>query len=220
MKRLFGGCLVLGLFLGGATQARSAVIWDFSPATTGVNGSFPWQNQSALENFAEHVVFANAVQITGMDIYTWNFFAGIGQPVTIRLWADAAGTPGALLNQFVDLISVMDTVGIGALEPLQIRVHVDFTTPLALAAGTTYWIGMSGPGYELGQVTLEGLNPPDDNQVAVFDGTVFNSHAAIGDMAFRLHDGTVSAVPEPTSLAMFAVGALGMIGYGWKRRRK
>lgn len=31
---------------------------------------------------------------------------------------------------------------------------------------------------------------------------------------------TVTAVPEPITFGLFGIGALGLIGYGWRRRRQ
>ena len=80
---------------------------------------------------------------------------------------------------------------------------------------------MSRTGFDLGQYGLGGANAPDDGRMAQFQGTVFTaSIPRIGDMAFRLHGETLSAVPEPSSLALGSIAGLMGLGYAWRRRRR
>lgn len=53
-------------------------------------------------------------------------------------------------------------------------------------------------------VTIDGLTPGDD----VFFNIPNGSHV------------DPSAIPEPTSIALFGIGVLGMAGYGWRRRKQ
>jgi hypothetical protein len=120
------------------------------------------------QNFAEQFVISDLILITGMDIYTRPDFPRVGQPVTIRIRADSSGTPGSLLAEFFETISIVDTAGAGG--PNIVRAHADFTIPLDPANGTRYWIGMSGRQNDLGQLALQGPLAPADSRMFQFSG--------------------------------------------------
>ena len=209
----------LNLGLGGLAIAilstpvnASTIIWDYSPATTNTTGEgtpSSFVNSSTFVNFAEMVSFSVPQILTGMDIYSNELFSTVGNNVTIRIRLDNSGTPGTLIHDFNETITIIDDEGIGEWESVS-RKFVAFSTPVTLAADTTYWIGMSRegsssqPSGQLGQAFLD--TDPGDGRVAQFLGTDFNRFQALnGDMAFRLHG---RAVPEPLTIlgAMTAAG--------------
>jgi hypothetical protein len=212
---------VLGLVLGPSSQTRASVLLDRSPATTGATLELadgkPWSNLSYSQNFADSFSFGTAETLSGMDIYTSTVLPSVGMSVTVRLWSDSGGLPGTLLDNLTTTVTAVDSVGtVPGTE--DVRVHADFT--LTLAAGTTYWIGMSGTNAELGQYGLDGPNAPQDGGMARFIGTTFSDFASTdGDMAFRL-EGSASTIPEPSSLVLAArsIGLLGL-GLAWRRRK-
>jgi PEP-CTERM motif len=213
--------VALGMALGASSQTRAGILLDHSPGTTGATLEFsdgnPWSNDSTSQNFADTFRFGTAETLSGMDIYTSTAFPSVGMSVTVRLWADSGGLPGALLDNFTTTVTAVDSVGTVPGTD-DVRVHADFT--LDLAANTTYWIGMSGTNAELGQYGLSGPNAPGDGGMAQFKGTTFEGFApTIGNMAFRL-EGPASAVPEPSSFVL-ASGSIGIIALGlaWRRRK-
>ena len=204
-----------------AGQLNAGIVWDYSPVTTGAAEEDGWTNSLSNQSFAESVIFPNAVQISGMDIYGVSGVATMGDSATIRLWDDASGQPGTLLSSFTELVSIIDSVGAGAFNE---RVHVDFSSLLNLAAGTIYWIGMTSTDKDFTQTGLTDPGFPDDSRMAQFNGgDTFShfTHVGVGDMAFRLWSDSPAAVavPEPTSLAMLGIGALGLIFARRKRRQ-
>jgi hypothetical protein len=205
-------------------HARAGVIvWDASPGATGASDAGAFANLMDHQILADRISFAGATQIDGMDIYTSapSSGAAVGQSATVRLYADAAGAPGALLDSFTQTVSAVDADG--AAGPGSVRVHVDLTSPLLLDANTPYWIGMSGTSVELNQEALTGGTIPlGDGLMAEFTGADnhFQGMAAVGDMAFRLEGQTaVAAVPEPASLTLAGLGAVGLLGYTWRRQK-
>ena len=201
-------CAALSAALLSADQVLGQVLLDQSPGTTGAailtdNAD----NRAGGQNFAEDFEFATAVSLTGMDIYMREEVASVGQSVTIRVFEDNAGIPGTKLFDFTETIDVVDTLSASATTE---RVYAEFTTPVALDGGTTYWIGMSGTSVTLKQAGLgevPGTGAPfDDSVMAQFSDEALVSVEGFGtgDMAFRLH----GVVPEPSSLALLGMGGL------------
>lgn len=136
-------------FLLPATSS-AAIIWDYSPDTLGASGPPFWSNNSNGQNFAERFTIANSTVLSGMDIFSANVVGALGQPVTVRLFADNGATPGALIAEILSALSIIDDDGATSIADAN-RKHADFV--YALAAGS-YWIGMSGTDSQLGQMSL------------------------------------------------------------------
>ena len=209
-RTFFSG--IAALFCAVASPCFGDIIWDYSPVTTGGSGSTGWTNVSSNQNFAELVSFADAVTVTGMDIYSSDLRGSVGDLATIRIRSDAAGLPGSILFDFTETISAIDSIGATAGNN---RKHVDFTLPVSLAAGTPYWIGMSGTGFDLTQMAFN-TSPPADAKMAQFSNTTYQFLTSVGDMAFRLHG---SAVPEPSSIVLLGLGTIGLVCMGRRKRK-
>lgn len=219
----FGGLLAL---CGWSGMSAAAVIWDYSPSAIGGTGrsdEVAYSNETRFQNFVERFQFDRPAMLTGMDIYSGGppVFAScgvfpscgvVGDLVTVRIFRDVAGQPGALLTSFWESISAIDSVGAAPGNFVSFRKHADFTLPVPLLGDTQYWIGLSGSPTN---VLLMGLltNPPDDGHMwSLYDDTPrFN--VAIGDMAFRLEGSFPTPVPGAFSLL-----AIGLTGLGLVRR--
>jgi hypothetical protein len=223
------GMLMAAIAIGaGASPAKAAFLVEYSPSTTGATITPPgntagaaWSNQSTGQNFAESLLFNNAVTATAMDIYTGTGFAPVGTSVTIRLWTDNLGTPGSLITTFTEAVALHDSDG-NAGKATVFRIRANFTNDLHLAANTRYWIGMSGTTSDIGQLGLTAPNAPDNGSSAKFSGTTFQNHATdVGDLAFRLEGSvdSLNAVPAPPGAVLAAIGAFGLIGIRMIRRK-
>lgn len=62
-------------------------------------------------------------------------------------------------------------------------VFVNLATPFSAAAGETFWYGVSGNGFELGQFSVLS---PGDGTMAQFSGSIFSFHTGVGDQMFQL----------------------------------
>jgi hypothetical protein len=204
--------LALAAVLLAPASGLAEILWDGSPAGTGLILNRLVKNEDGLQYFGEVATFSQPVLLTGMDIYTSDDWVELGGEAKVRIWQNAIDRPGALIRETVEIISGIDHEGSAAL--VDFRAHVDFAAPLALAPGS-YWFGMSGYGYDLAQWTLVQPGPPGNNRMYQFQPEwdfVGFTGTGVGDMAFRIH-----GVPEPST---FVLAMLGLIMFGKSRLRK
>ena len=199
--------LVFTLALGLPVRAGS-ILLDYSPDATGavIEPTTAYQNNSAAQNFAERIIFNTDVLITGMDIYTLDWWNSVGNSVLVRTWDEQMGYPAlGSVSSILTSIAAMDTEGITHAPVLAngsyVRLHVDFgVNSFNLSANTALWIGISGFQSEIGQLTLTGPNQPDNGALYMFNGLSSSGEPPLGDMAMRIHG--ERSVPETSSVVV------------------
>jgi hypothetical protein len=190
-------------------SAFADIIWDFGPSTGSLNGAF--FDVSDAQNFAENVVFAQGALLTGFDLYSAH------TPNTnyrFRLWSDASGSPGLLLDD-VSAPPVQSEVIQANATPSNDLDKITFRLPVSmvLAPNTTYWVGLSGDGGDNLDPGWWHFQGPGDHVFAQFNGLqLVASGQRNEDMMFQLE----GSLPEPTIISsLVVVGTMELL-----RRRK
>jgi hypothetical protein len=193
--------------------SANPIVWDKGPSTGPAGDA--WSNQTAGQNFADSVTLAHTTFITGFNYFTVLDLSGdnASDAFHLKVLADAGGQPGAYLTQ-EDIGFQAVTSIVGGIEELSFQF-----APIEFTAGTTYWVGLSGNGFEAAQLSV--LDPGFDG-MAQFDGASFdfmatgaNGFTDVGDQMFQL----TGVVPEPANIALMAAG-LALVGFAVRRRRR
>ncbi|MFZ0913269.1 MAG: PEP-CTERM sorting domain-containing protein [Candidatus Korobacteraceae bacterium] len=201
--------LLIGLC---ATAAYAGTVWDYAPINT--DAVCCWQNQTALQNFADNFTLSVNTTITGFNLFTGNFPPS--GTYNLHLYADSGGAPGVLLDS--QNVSASSFTFYGNLNGNAIYEAVLPLAPIDVLAGVQYWIGASGNGFEAGQASLLGPGDPGDGRMAQFDGGTFVGFTGVGDQGYQLTGNpTGGTTPEPSSLTLIGVGLAGLY---WPLRRK
>jgi hypothetical protein len=180
-------------------SATAGLIWDYGPGTGSDGGC--WANSTAGQNFAEQVIFDVDMYLTDIHIFTC-ISAPDGSSHIKILDDNGAGDPDKVLYAWDQNANSWTPTG-GLYEAVY-----EFD-PILLNAGTIYWIGVSGNGWEHGQ---ESVLTPGDGTMAQFSGGTFQFHTTVGDQMFQL---TGYVVPAPAGLALLACAGLAS-----RRRRR
>lgn len=182
----------------GAALAQ-AVVFDHGP-TTGVRTG-PWSNGTAAQNFADRAMLTSPTLITGISIYT--AVAPIAGTVHVKILSDNTGVPGSVLYSLDKTPDawVVDAPSGGY------KVTVQLTSTFVAAAGTTYWYGMSGNIFDLGQF---GVQAPEDSRMYQFNAAapVGLTAPAVGDQMFQLLGAPATLVPAAGTIGLIALGLL------------
>ncbi len=190
---------VVALVLSSGVGLAQGIVFDQGPTTGTKTGD--WSNITGSQNFAEKATFSSSTTITAIDIFTAP--APTAGTVHIKILADAAGVPGSVLyseDRAPDAWVADATTG-------GFKVTALLTTPFVAAAGTTYWYGLSGNGFQLGQY---GVIAPGDSRMAQFSGATFSffTQTSVGDQMFQLEG---NAGPSASVAAVPALGRSGLI---------
>lgn len=212
MKRSTLMLAALTLLLGGVGQARADILYNNLPASpSGADGvAPPIQSIIGLGPLANSFS-TGATAVTLSDV---KLLLEISPPpagsITVTLLSDASMNPGAFLT-------TIGTWSDGSLS--DIPAVIDFPTTYNLAAHTRYWVQVSTSDESSAEwlFSFDTSGPGVANEfTANANGVVPNSE---GPYQMEVIAVPTVSTPEPSSLTFLFLGSLGLLGYGWRRRR-
>ena len=195
-------------------SAHALVLFDQSPDTGPYGGA--WVNETSSQNFADRFELSENATVTDYDYFTTSNPGTFGT-MHVKLLADSgSNTPGAYLAQEDDATANYFTYGTYGGQTIY-EVDLTLATPWSITAGTEYWAGASGNGFDAGQVSVAPSgNPLGDGHMAQFNAATYSFSTTVGDQAFIL-EGRANPAPEPASMAALGLGICGLVA---RRRRK
>lgn len=212
------------LFFGVASQdAMAAIVYDNGPPSLSDGGEI------TEYVFANDFTLASATNVTGGSIYIGGI-AGLGGiakwdgAFDYWLFADSSNSPGTALTSGAATGVTSTSIGAGAWPHGTDIYRIDFNlaSTFLAAAGTKYWFGVHlSSNYDRDFIFWvltpnTGLNGTR-SQHSQF-GTFNNWQLGYNENAFSLNGSPAGGpVPEPTSLAIFGLGA---VGAAYRARRK
>lgn len=201
--------------VGSIGMAHALVLFDQGPDTGPYGGAYV--NQTAGQNFADQFRLSENAIVTDYDYFTIYNPDTFGATMHVKLLADGgSGAPGAYIAQEDDVTTNYFTYGTYGGQTIY-EVDLKLATPWAITAGTLYWAGASGNGFEAAQTTeAPSMNPLGDGHMAQFSGPTYSFSTAAGDQSFIL-EGRANPAPEPASMAALGIGICGLAA---RRRRK
>jgi hypothetical protein len=141
----------------------------------------------------------------------------VGRPLTGGIFSDSGGNPGTLLAAFNSILTA----------PGSSMSNLSLTTssPFTLVVGVTYWFVLDGPDSTNG-LLWNGTSPntsPTASGGVTFAGYRFSSTGGAtwaNSTTFNAMQINAAPVPEPSTWAMIAAGAVTLVALKRVRRRR
>lgn len=207
-------CLALLASLANAIGASAETLYT-QPLVPTDNGGYWASTPGGFLQYDSFVLAQNSTIQTvtwlGMDLNELIEATPVNpSSFTVGIYAnDAQGLPGSLLSfSTIDASAGATLTGEQVLGLSVYRYTGTLDSPLEVAAGTTYWLGISDPTLTNGNWFWASTSSADGTHVGNVGGS-FGPYA--DDLSFSL-EGTVGTVPEPASQALLLLGIAGLVG--------
>lgn len=203
MFRVFATIVALGLCLMLiSSPARAVVVYDSGYTYAGYHASDTRIQAYGADDFS----LAGANTLNGIQFR--GLYASSNTPVTdsftITFYNSAGNVPGtALGSTTLSSLSRTDT-GANAVGNYDIYLYdAAFTTPIALSGGTTYWVSIANATPAGGDFWYWSYTGTDND----YADKVGNTQPWVPGTGQGFNF-VLSAIPEPSSLALLALGGL------------
>src|SRR5262245_55947699 len=222
-RHLVLGLAACALSLGLAGQVRADIIFTtFGPGDSYQTGGGWEERGSSFGPGPLRIAFPFTVG--GVEDFTFDgarlalsYVGGFNQTPPLRLYADAAGPPGAVLEEIPGSLEQL-----GPFRDNNPPVVFTSTVHTTLQHGQTYWLLPLAPGdllfiWNTNDRGLAGTQASSDHEEPT-------SWRLIPDQtlpAFEVNGSPIvgaAPVPEPSALARSGVGALALLVYARRRR--
>jgi hypothetical protein len=223
------GLALLALLFGGTGPARAGIIYQQALLNSGDAGPFSeLDGQQSADNFT----LSSAATVGGAEWFgsylNLNRLPAGTTSVSfhVRFFQDSGGTP--LTNPFYDRAVSATVTDTGMLSPSGTELYqfsADSLPPVTIPGGAQTWVSIVESDASTPVNNWEWADSARTTQDGV--GTRFSDGASWGvdtgddrdNLAFTLLSPAASSAPEPASLTLLATGALGLLGYAWRRRK-
>jgi hypothetical protein len=197
----------IGLSFAAALANGSTILFDSTGGT--VNGS----SGSQLPTYGSFSTGAATGALTGLEMEMLSSTPSDGLSLAVGLYADNSTSPGTLITS-------LGTIADSSLSTSPTLVNVALTANPALSASTRYWIGLSVITINPIETAWSFESPDSGTGVA---GEYYDTTGLLANSAFntalmmQVTEGSLTATPEPSSMALFA-GALSVLALAQRRR--
>lgn len=177
--------------------AEAPLLFNQGPGTGETHGC--WANQTSWQNFSDAFSLPTGGSVAAVSIFT----CMPPREGSVHVKVLSSATAGFLYEE--DVVPTSWTW-----NGSQYEVRVALSVPFAAAPGTTYWIGVSGNGFELGQ---HAVRTPGDGCMSQFSGRRYQFCATVGDQMFQLFGAAGATDDTPPVVTPIVSGTMGENGW-------
>lgn len=219
----------LAFVLAAPAPARSGLIYDNGQVAFSANAAgFEMTRDIDADNFA----FSGTHTITSVRFWDFELLnhAGFQGNVSWFIYTDGGGIPGTLLASGTAAPTSRVDLGFVPSNVSAELYRTDFSVGSVVLGPGTYWLGLhNGPLTSTDGNTgmfwagvdpnFQAVKPPPYRSFDLTTGGPWGANFQL-DMAFQLSgDDVTTAAPEPSSLALGVMAAVGLAAARWRRRR-